>query len=74
MPFSSEQLRTALKALNGQRRVQIYFSTGSEGFSAPLVINSALLVPAEGDEILKLTDGNKEYLIDAERVTCIEII
>lgn len=74
MSFSSEQLRTALSALNGQRNVQIYFLNGNEKHSQPLIINSALLVPAEGDEILKLTDGNKEYLIDAECVTYIEII
>jgi len=37
------------------------------------VVARALLVPAEDDGILKLTDGTREVLIDAGRVIRVEI-
>ena len=36
-------------------------------------VQRALLVPAEADNIVKVTDGSREYLIDAERVAWVEI-
>ena len=68
MPLSPEQLRTALGDLNGQRNVRIEFE-----HSETCLVRSALLVPAEADNIVKLTDGGREFLIDAERVVWIEI-
>ena len=66
--MTPDQLRAALKDLNGQRDVRIKFQD-----SQSCVIDKALLVPAEQDRIVKLTDGSREYLIDAERITWIEI-
>ena len=37
------------------------------------VVARALLVPAEDDGILKLTDGTREVLVDAGRVIRVEI-
>lgn len=68
MTLSPEQLRSALAKLNGQRDVRIHLDHGN-----PCVIAKALLVPAEADKILKLTDGTREYLIDSYRVMWIEI-
>ena len=68
MPITPEQLRTALGELNGQRSVRVHFNHAGE-----CLIEGALLVPAEADNIVKLTDGVREYLIDAERIAWVEI-
>ena len=68
MAMTPEQLRTALGDLNGQRDVRITFEH-TDG----CVIEKALLVPAEEDRIVKLTDGSREFLLDAERIAWIEI-
>lgn len=68
MTISPEQLRSALSKLNGQRDVRIHLEHG-----APCIVAKALLVPAEADKLIKLTDGTREYLIDAYRVVWVEI-
>lgn len=69
MAITPEQLRTAMGDLNGQRDVSITF----DQTEARCFVKRALLVPAEKDNIVKLTDGSREYLIDAGRVAWIEI-
>ncbi len=66
--MTPDQLRTALRDLNGQRDVRIEFQ-----HAETCVIPKALLVPAEPDKIVKLTDGAHEYLLDTERIAWIEI-
>ncbi len=66
--MTPDQLRVALADLNGQRDVRIGFEHADA-----CVIQKALLVPAEKDQILKLTDGSREYLLDTERIAWIEI-
>ncbi len=68
MTMTCDQLRTALSDLNGQRDVRVGFE-----HAEARIITNALLVPAEEDNIVKLTDGSREYLLDAERVVWIEI-
>ena len=68
MTISSEQLRVALGELNGQRNVRIEFQNVET-----CMVSNALLVPVEADNLIKLTDGSNEYLIDAERVGWVEI-
>lgn len=68
MPMTPDQLRAALADLNGMRHVRVRFERGE-----PCLIERALLVPVEADHIVKLTDGQREYLIDAERVVWVEI-
>lgn len=68
MPLSADQLRSAFAKLNGQRDVRMRFDHAD-----PCLITGALLVPAEADNIIKLTDGSREYLVDAERIAWVEI-
>lgn len=68
MPISREQFRTALTDLNGQRDVHIEFERGGT-----CVVQRALLVPAEADQIVKLTDGTREYLLDVDRIAWVRI-
>ncbi len=49
--MTSDQVRVALKDLNGRRDVRIKFQD-----SQSCAIDKALLVPAEQDNIVKLTD------------------
>jgi hypothetical protein len=69
MPISPDQLRAALRDLNGQRDVRFEFGKGADSCT----VDNALLVPVEDDRILKLTDGSREYLIDAERIAWVRI-
>jgi hypothetical protein len=68
MTISPEQLRSALSKLNGKRDVRVHLEQGSL-----CTVAKALLVPAEDDKIIKLTDGTREFLIDAQRVAWVEI-
>ncbi len=68
MPITPEQLRTALGDLNGQRDVRVQFDD-----AAPCIVERALLVPAEEDNLVKLTDGTREYLLDAARIAWVQI-
>ncbi len=66
--MTSDQLRTALGDLDGTRDVRVEFEHADA-----CVVPKALLVPAEADRLVKLTDGTREYLVDADRVVWIEI-
>jgi len=68
MAFTTEQLRAALVDLKGQRNVRFEFDHADT-----CVVQNAFIVPAEEDRIVKLTDGSREYLVDAQRVAWIEI-
>lgn len=66
------QLRQALTDLTGQRDALIAF-TQMDGAASLLSINNAMLIPEEGDHLIKLTDGRSEYIIDPERVAWIRV-
>jgi hypothetical protein len=66
--LTPDQIRSALSDLNGQRDVRIEFDHASN-----CIVQRALLVPAEEDNIVKLTDGAREYLLDAGRIAWMEI-
>ena len=68
MPLKQEQLRLALRELNGQRDMRVEFEHGVR-----CMVKQALLIPAESDGIVKVTDGSHVFLLDAERVVWIEI-
>ncbi len=68
MAMTADQIRAALRDLNGQRDVRVGFENAETR-----VIEKALLVPAEEDKIVKLTDGSREYLLDSERIAWIQI-
>ncbi|MCL4199478.1 MAG: hypothetical protein KJZ69_18445 [Phycisphaerales bacterium] len=67
--MTPEQLRQALKDLRGDRTTRFMFESCGE----MLCVSNAFLVPVEADNLVKLTDGKKEYVIDAQRITWIEI-
>ncbi len=67
--MTQSQLRQAMSKLNGERNVKMVF----QGYDEPLHVANAFLVPEEEDTLVKLTDGRKEYAVDAERVIWIEI-
>jgi len=67
--MTTEQLRTALKGLKGDRTTRLMFESCAE----MLCVHNAFLVPVESDNLVKLTDGKKEYVIDAPRIAWLEI-
>lgn len=67
--MTADQLRQALGDLNGERNARFIFL----GCVEALQVSNAMLVPEEGDQLVKLTDGRKEYLLEAERVIWVEI-
>ena len=66
--MDSLQLRKALSELNGQRDVRIEFATAHV-----LSMKRAFLSPQESDGLVKVSDGLKIFVLDAERVVWIEI-
>jgi len=77
-PMTPDQLRTALRELNGQRDLSIAFEglypagVGTNN-NALLDIHNAMLIPDEPDHLVKVTDGKSVFIIDAERVAWIKI-
>jgi hypothetical protein len=66
--MDSLQLRKAPSELNGQRDVRIEFATAHV-----LSMKRAFLIPQESDGLVKVSDGLKIFVLDAERVVWIEI-
>ena len=67
--MTTEQLRKALGELNGQRDAVFRFT----GDTADCTVTDAMLIPDEGDELVKVSDGKHVYIIDASRVAWIRI-
>jgi len=70
--MTSDQLRQALKELNGDRDATFAIDGMPEGL-AYMTVNNAMLVPDEPDHLIKVTDGQSIYIIDAERVAWVRI-
>ena len=70
--MTNDQLRQALTDLSGHRDVLIAF-TNLDGAASLLSINNAMLIPDEGDDLIKLTDGRSEYIIEAAAVAWVRI-
>ncbi len=70
--MNASQLRQALADLKGQRDALVAF-TGIDGAASLLSINNAMLIPDEGDNLIKLTDGRSEYILEPERVAWIRV-
>jgi hypothetical protein len=73
--MSPEQLRQALRELNGERDLVIVFTDVPAPVSglANLEVKRAILIPDEVDHLVKVTDGKGVYIIDAERVAWVKI-
>lgn len=70
--MTSDQLRQALRELNGDRHATFAITSMPEQL-AYLTVNNAMLVPDEPDHLIKLTDGHAIFIIDAERVAWVRI-
>ena len=75
MPITADQLRKALRELNGDRKLGIVFAdvnSPATGVSN-VEVKNAMLVPDEADHLVKVTDGRSIYIIDAERIAWLSI-
>lgn len=73
--MTTDQLRQALRELNGERDLGITFADVSSpvpGVSS-LEVRKAMLIPDEQDHLVKVTDGKSVFIIDADRVAWIRI-
>lgn len=67
--MTPDQLRQALRELNGERHV--YFTLVN--VAETVAVNNAMLIPDEPDHLVKVTDGRSVFIIDAERVAWVRI-
>ena len=67
--MTPDQLRQALRELNGERHATI----AMVGIGEHVHVPAAMLIPDEPDHLVKLTDGKSVFILDAERVAWIRI-
>lgn len=67
-----DQLRAALKELNGERDCVLAFADMPE-HETHLHVHRAMLIPDEPDHLVKVTDGKSVYIVDAARVAWVRI-
>ena len=65
--MNADQLRKALTELKGERSATFVID-GRE-----LTVNTAMLVPDEPDHLVKVTDGQSIFIIEAERAAWVRI-
>jgi hypothetical protein len=70
--MNQSQLRQALTELNGERNAHFAIS-GVHESATILTITSAMLIPEETDKLVKVTDGQSVYIIEADRIAYIRI-
>lgn len=70
--MNQDQLRQALKELNGERDAHFALAGMYESASV-LTIPRAMLIPEETDKLVKVTDGKSVFIIEAERIAYIRI-
>jgi len=66
--MTNDQLRKALGELNGERDAIFLFDNAHE-----CRVDNAMLIPAEDDNLVKVSDGRHVFIIDATRVNWIRI-
>ncbi len=71
--MTTEQLRKALRELNGERDLEVVFDVYNASHTNRLHLPHAMLIPDEEDHLVKVTDGKSVFIIDAERVAWIRI-
>lgn len=73
--MTPDQLRTALRELNGERDLGLVFTDVPSPVPglASLEVKKAMLIPDESDHLVKVTDGKAVFVIDAERVAWLRI-
>lgn len=70
--MTTDELRAALKELTGGRDAAFAFAGTGEQASL-LAVHNAMLVPEESDRMVKLTDGQSIFIIDAKSVAWVRI-
>lgn len=70
--MNDNQLRIALKELNGERDAHFALA-GMHESATILTIHKAMLIPEETDHLVKVTDGQSVYILEAERIAYIRI-
>ncbi len=70
--MTPDQLRTALKELNGERDCIFAFDS-MPSHESTLTVHNAMLIPDEPDHLVKVTDGKSVFIIDSPRVAWIRI-
>ena len=72
--MSPNQLRQALRELNGERTLGVAFAdVHVYAGIASITVKHAMLIPDEEDHLVKVTDGKSIFIIDAERVAWMQI-
>ncbi|MCB9838941.1 MAG: hypothetical protein H6813_06340 [Phycisphaeraceae bacterium] len=67
--MTNDQLRKALGELNGERDALFVFDDATKECR----VDNAMLIPAEDDNLVKVSDGRHVFIIDAECVNWIRI-
>jgi len=73
--MTNEQLRQALRELNGERRLVVVFAnvhSPATGVSH-IEVKNAMLIPDEADHLVKVTDGRSVVILEAQHVAWISI-
>ncbi len=70
--MNHDQLRLALKELNGERNAHFALAGMHESVSV-LTIQKAMLIPEETDQLVKVTDGQSVFILEADRIAYIRI-
>ncbi len=75
LPMTPDQLRQALRELNGERNLTVQFAGvhGVTPLASTLDIPHAMLIPDEADHLVKVTDGKSIVILDADRVAWLKI-
>lgn len=66
--MSTDQLRQALRELNGKRDVVVYFIHAEK-----CVVHNAMLLPDEPDHLVKITDGKSVFILNSCNIDWIKI-
>jgi hypothetical protein len=70
--MNADQLRQALRELNGERDVFFAFASMPE-HESHLHLHNAMLIPDEPDHLVKVTDGKSVYIIEPDRIVWVRI-
>lgn len=70
--MTPDQLRQALRELNGERDCAFAFAS-MPAHESQLVVHNAMLIPDEADHLVKVTDGKSIYIIVPEMVVWVRI-
>jgi hypothetical protein len=73
--MTADQLRQALRELNGERRLGVVFANVHAPTTgvATMDVKNAMLIPDEADHLVKVTDGRSVFIIEAAHVAWLSI-